>query len=523
VKFLPLLCLLALTSAPALDQASITQARVTLQAAEQLHGVESAEAATCLNTLASYLVETDQYQEAKPLYLRTLEIREKVFGENDPRIAESLNDLAEILRATGDDLAAEESYRRLLRMRENISGTKSPEVAHCLNSLVVLLVSQHRYKDAWTFYQQALEIHERLGGTEPTLFKQLQTPGDLCSSGDLKKGTVLAHVQHALQIHEDALGPNQLEFAMCCYNLSGFCSSEGCLLTEEALLQLAYKAASDTLGAAHSFSAQIMLRLAVNHGKTGQAKQSLSEYRKTLIPLQTMLGDDHPRTEECISGILSGLLGQEGQDEERNRLKQIQLESSIRTLGKEHPRTVALAAMLQEAADKTKRVQQEVDATRSELAKLEEKHGTQDRALIPSLHKLAYILTHLKNYVEAESLLRRALAIREQFDGVKTDSYAEGLNVLGLMLRQAGRHAEAETLLRRELGLLEQEHGPNSSSIRVPLLNLGMLCAELKRFDEAEKLYLRAIEICRKVHGADHTFTKSARKDLESMRQKKRG
>eukprot|EP00752_Nemacystus_decipiens_P018035 g16168.t1 len=84
------------------------------------------------------------YEDAKPLYERSLAIREKVLGPDHPDVASSLNSLAVLLKT-------QPLYERSLAIREKMLGPDHPDVASSLNSLAALL----------GYYEDAKPLHER--------------------------------------------------------------------------------------------------------------------------------------------------------------------------------------------------------------------------------------------------------------------------------------------------------------------------------------------------------------------------
>ena len=132
-------------------------------------GNEDHQFAFSLNQLATLYRSQGKYNEAEPLYLRSLSISEKQLGENHPDVATSLNNLAELYRNRGKYEEAEPLYLRSLSIREKQLGEDHPHVADSLNNLALLYDSQGKYNEAESLYQRALQICEQtLGIAHPT-------------------------------------------------------------------------------------------------------------------------------------------------------------------------------------------------------------------------------------------------------------------------------------------------------------------------------------------------------------------
>ena len=132
-------------------------------------GNEDHQFAFSLNQLATLYRSQGKYNEAEPLYLRSLSIYEKQLGENHPNIATSLNNLAGLYKNQGKYNEAEPLYLRSLSIREKQLGEDHPHVAASLNNLALLYDSQGKYNEAESLYQRALQICEQtLGIAHPT-------------------------------------------------------------------------------------------------------------------------------------------------------------------------------------------------------------------------------------------------------------------------------------------------------------------------------------------------------------------
>jgi tetratricopeptide (TPR) repeat protein len=61
-------------------------------------------------------IDQGKYDEAKPLYERSLKIYETVLGENHPEVATTLNNLANLLMNQGKYDEAKPLYERALKI-----------------------------------------------------------------------------------------------------------------------------------------------------------------------------------------------------------------------------------------------------------------------------------------------------------------------------------------------------------------------------------------------------------------------
>ena len=70
-----------------------------------------------LNILANSYSNQGKYDEAEPLYKRSLKILEKALGKEHPHVAASLNNLAELYRQIGKEDEAERLEARAQKIR----------------------------------------------------------------------------------------------------------------------------------------------------------------------------------------------------------------------------------------------------------------------------------------------------------------------------------------------------------------------------------------------------------------------
>eukprot|EP00240_Pyramimonas_obovata_P003175 CAMPEP_0118924400 /NCGR_PEP_ID=MMETSP1169-20130426/2554_1 /TAXON_ID=36882 /ORGANISM="Pyramimonas obovata, Strain CCMP722" /LENGTH=636 /DNA_ID=CAMNT_0006865509 /DNA_START=385 /DNA_END=2295 /DNA_ORIENTATION=- len=127
------------------------------------HDVNVAQA---LGNLAGVHQEMGEYDEALPLYERSLAIREKVHGADHPEVATGLNNLAVLYKRMGKYDEALPLYQRSLAIREKVYEADHPAVATSLNNMGGLYYNMGRYREARPLFERALAIRERVLGEE---------------------------------------------------------------------------------------------------------------------------------------------------------------------------------------------------------------------------------------------------------------------------------------------------------------------------------------------------------------------
>lgn len=134
----------------------------------QSDGIETApavsqkETATLLNMLGELYRSQGRYNEAEPLFKRSLAMRERELGPDHTKVAESLNNLAVLyhnLRRYND---AEPLIKRSLIILENALGPDHPIVAQSLQNLASIYMTLGRFDDAIPLRLRALEIARKI-------------------------------------------------------------------------------------------------------------------------------------------------------------------------------------------------------------------------------------------------------------------------------------------------------------------------------------------------------------------------
>ena len=99
-----------------------------------------------------------------------------------------------------------------------------------------------------------------------------------------------------------------------------------------------------------------------------------------------------------------------------------------------------------------------------------------------------------KQLGDAEKNFQDAVKEAEKSFGKKDVRYAEALNSLGLVYGIGGKPVQAETLLKEALAIKEQDKTVSIESLNSTLFDLANIYYNQKRFSSAEPLYKRVVE-----------------------------
>jgi len=123
-------------------------------------------------------------------------------------------------------------------------------------------------------------------------------------------------------------------------------------------------------------------------------------------------------------------------------------------------------------------------------------------------NQAGYYLRERALYPEAESLYRRALAIRERMFGSYHSGTAQVLYNLARLYFELGQYAECEVFYLRALAIRELILPPDHLDIALSLNSLAFMYYLWGiKYDEAEKLFQRALPIFDRAIGMDHPKT----------------
>lgn len=280
----------------------------------------------------------------------------------------------------------------------------------------------------------------------------------------------------ALQIREQALGPDHPEVASSLHHLGYLYWSQGKYAEAEPLHVRVLQIREQVQGPDHPEVADTLNNLANLYRMQGRYAEAEPLYLRALHIREQAQGPDHPD----LAGLLDNLAiiyCEQGMyaEAEPLRLKAVYLREQ--GLGPDHPGTAL------------------------------------------SLNNLAELYREQGRYAEAEPLYLRALRIHEQAQGPDHPDLAFPLNNLADLYYEQGQYAKVEPLYLRALRLW-QMLGPDHPLVAFPLTGLANLYREQGRDEEAEVFYRRALTIREHHLDANHPEMAESFYDLALLRQK---
>ena len=178
-----------------------------------------------------------------------------------------------------------------------------------------------------------------------------------------------------------------------------------------------------------------------------------------------------------------------------------------RTLGDEHPETIAGHTRLGVLRWKQGRYAEAETLLRNSVEQFQRVRGDDHRETIAAFNILALILNDAGKHGEAEPLFRRLLDWNVETLGVEHPQTARAYNNLAWNLQQLGKYGEAESLYREALTSWESTLVKDHPEAALCRENLGLILNVQGRFAEAEILFREALEIGLQALGDQHTQT----------------
>jgi len=301
-------------------------------------GNEDHQFAVSLNGLASLYRNQGEYNEAEPLFLRSLSIMEKQLGENHLDVAINLNNLAGLYTDQGKYNEAEPLYRRSLCIMEKQLGENHLYVVNSLNNLALLYTDQGKYKVAEPLYLRSLSIYEKqLGENHPDVATTLNNLAGLYQNqGKYNEAEPL--YLRSLSIKESQLGENHPDVAIILNNLAGLYKNQGKYNEAEPLYLRSLSILEKQLGENHPDVVSSLDNLAGLYDYQGKHNEAEPLYLRSLSILEKQLGENHPDVAQSLNN-LALLYNAQGNYADAQKLSQRALTIWQQKLGDHHPQT----------------------------------------------------------------------------------------------------------------------------------------------------------------------------------------
>jgi serine/threonine protein kinase/Tfp pilus assembly protein PilF len=247
-----------------------------------------------LDDLAQVYAREQQWALAKQTYERALEVDRRVLGEDHPRVAMHLHNLAVVFQNMGDLRQAETLYRDAIRRKERAYGAQDVQTAAAKGNYGSLLQRESRLAEAEPLLRSALALtlsqygpdHYKVGYARVSLGILLHDKGDL--------GEAESEYRQALVIYEKSLPQNHQWRAAALMHLARLLvdrghADEALTLSDQSLKiwTTTSPASNPAIAQAHTIHAYALAHL-------GRSRESAAELASAVQVMLSARGPDDP-------------------------------------------------------------------------------------------------------------------------------------------------------------------------------------------------------------------------------------
>lgn len=361
------------------------------------------------HNLTHVAIQGARLEEAEGYALQALEIWQAKLGDRHPRIALVLGNLGGIALKRGRLSEAQQFYRRGLEIREAVLGPDNPLVAISINNLASIAQKLNQLEDAEQLLRRSLAIEEAARApNHPNVARILNNLQQVLTQlGRDDEGETL--LRRAISIWESNLDAHAADLATSWTNLSLLLKRRGEMDEAETLLLRALAVKQQRRGENHPDLATPLNNLAEFYVRAGRLDMAETLFLRAV------------RLRENAGHAVS-------------------------------PETAANLAEIARVAD---RRQEEVWWLRKTIQIVQLQAGSDTAKLVPYLRRQGRALLHMKDFTDAQAVLRRALALGEGHDLPVLDTAATSV-LLGLALAGSKQWEEAVYCFERAMLLAER-------------------------------------------------------------------
>jgi len=289
--------------------------------------------ATMFDVIGSVYYSLGQFEEAQPLFERSLYIRDSLFDKDHPDIAFSLNNLGYLFCEMGEYIIADSVLNRALEINRIHLSTDDPEFAKVYGGLAWNWNLRGDYNKADSLYRKAIKI--QLANDNPDVGVNYNNLALLMHEMNRYDEAEL-YFKKSLEILQEAYGDVHPEVATTLYNYGQLQRDmdhiEEAIEIHKKVLKLDRK----LYGEKHPNIAYSLNGLASMMDKTGKTDEAEKLYKEALDLRRKLLGNDHPDVGYSLNNLGRIILRREAYDEAKTLFFEA-LEIHRTANGEEHP------------------------------------------------------------------------------------------------------------------------------------------------------------------------------------------
>lgn len=221
----------------------------------------------CLNSLGNLYSDTEEFEKAESMYLKSISTGRKIFGNNKERVTPPLNGLANLYSNTGRLEESLALFKETLGFKASISGKDNISYAISLYSFAILNQKIGNFEQAEKMLFEAKDIYEATLGTNHLEYARTMNALAVLNAnlGQFEK-TERYYLQ-SIAILKEAIGSDHPEFGLSLNNLASLYYDIGEYDKAKALFEEALTITESKLGKTHSAYVRGLVNLANVHVK----------------------------------------------------------------------------------------------------------------------------------------------------------------------------------------------------------------------------------------------------------------
>jgi serine/threonine protein kinase/tetratricopeptide (TPR) repeat protein len=428
-----------------------------------------------LNNLALAYQTAGRLGEAITLYEQVRHAKVQKLGADHPSTLTTLNNLALAYYLAGRLEEAIALFEQVRTAQAIKLGADHPTTLITLNNLALAYQQSGKLEEAIALFEQVRAAQAaRSGADHPSTLRTLNNLAVALQAAG-RHAEAISMLEEVRTLQAARLGPDHPDTLSTLHNLAGAHQAASRQDEAIALYEQVLKARIAKLGAEHPDTLTTLNNLAGTYQAANRLDEAISLYEQVRTMRIAKLGAEHPDTLTTLNN-LAGAYHAAGRLREAIALYE-QAAVGLEKRRFQHPHAAALVSNLARTCEEANDYRRAETWRRKWLEHVQEQVGSQHPACAGELAALGWLALKQEKWIEAESLLRQALAILEKDPEADRTGYPwrlfNTMSLLGKALLGQARNTDdpAEKLLllaEAELLLVQGFQGMESQRERIP-------------------------------------------------------
>jgi CHAT domain-containing protein/tetratricopeptide (TPR) repeat protein len=414
-----------------------------------------------INDLGVYYNDNSNYENAKPLFIKSLKLSKTLFGKNNKDYIISAENLALLYLNEGNYKSAEPIYIEVLNLKKEMLGENNNEYITTLYDLSELYLNDLEFIEAEPYCIKALNLRKiNLGIKNIDYLRSLNQLGRLYKNqGKFNDSEqILLDASNSIK---NIFGENNIDYVNSIEILASLYQEKSKFNNAKDLYDKSIEIRKGKLDQKENEYVNLLLELATLNYELGKLSESEALTLKVIEIRKEILGENNPYYAISLA-FLANIYEEEGKYEEVERLY-IQSLNIIKNTWGENDEWYGIFS-----------------------------------------NNLALFYQNNGKILEAESLYLRSKIVIEENNYKYSEVYSKLLTNLASLYQDQNRYIEAEKLFKEALEISQLLYGKNSLNYIQILTNLASLYYKQSEYLKSEQYYLFSLKIGKKLIGKYH-------------------